>query len=303
MKRSIVQQGPSTLMVSIPMKWVKKYDLKKGMQIEVEENGRGLEISTNSKKEPKKKEVNLINSNVGYIWREISSAYLSGYDEIKVNYDSIKTYEIMEKKLLPTFLGFETVEHGDKYCILRQVLEENPNEFETFMRRIFLNLIHTSKQYISILETGENIDTIFPLEKTNNRQTYYLRRMLTKEGFKKQEKTNFVSILVFLLEQLMNEYKYSIWELEKRKNKKVQKVIINHYKQIHEKIELVYDLYFSYTPELFENIKNKTIKIDSKHGVDSTLELLKKDPVLVCYFSSMIEKLNYISFQIHAINS
>ena len=303
MKRSIVQQGPSTLMVSIPMKWVKKYGLKKGMQIEVEENGRGLEISTNSKKEPKKKEINLINSNVGYIWREISSAYLSGYDEIKVNYDSIKIYEIMEKKLLPILLGFETVEHGDRYCILRQVLEENPNEFETFMRRIFLNLIHTSKQYISILETGENIDTIFSLEKTNNRQTYYLRRMLTKEGFKKQEKTNFVSILVFLLEQLMNEYKYSIWELEKRKNKKAQKVIINHYKQIHEKIELIYDLYFSYTPESFEKIKNKTIKIDSKHGVDSTLELLNKDPILVCYFSSMIEKLNYISFQIHAINS
>ena len=57
MKRNIVKQGHSTLMVSIPMKWVKKYNLKKGMQVDVEDNGRDLIISTKSELEPKKKEI------------------------------------------------------------------------------------------------------------------------------------------------------------------------------------------------------------------------------------------------------
>jgi len=303
MKRSIVKQGPSTLMVSIPMKWVKKYNLKKGMQVEIEEKGRNLEISTTSKLEPKKKNISLLNSNNGYIWREMSAAYLSGYDEIRIEYQDAKSYEFIEKQVLSSFIGFETVEHGKNHCILKQILEEKPEEFETLMRRIFLTLLHASEQFLSILETGENLKSIFPLERTNNRQTYYLRRILTKEGFKKEEKTTFASILVFLLEQLMNEYKYCVWEIQKRKNKKAQKEIIEHYKKVHYKMELNYELYFSYSQSLFEKIKNKTIRLDTNGKTDESMSLLKKDPVLVNYILSMIEKLNYISFQIHGIHS
>jgi len=126
---------------------------------------------------------------------------------------------------------------------------------------------------------------------------------LTKEGFKNEEKTTFASVLVFLLEQLMNEYKYSVWEIQKRKNKRAQKVIVEHYKKIHHKMELIYELYFSYSQSLFEKIKNKTVRIDTKGKTDESMVLLKKDPVLVKYMLSMIEKLNYISFQIHGIHS
>jgi len=303
MKRSIVQQGPSTLMVSIPMKWVKKYNLKKGMQVDIEEKGRDLLITTESKKEPKKKEIKLLNSDKGYIWRVLSAAYVSGYDEIKVEYPTAESFETIENFALNTFVGFEIIEHHKNYCVLKQILIEDPKEFETIMRRIFLTLLHASEQFLSILETGKNLESIFPLERTNNRQTYYLRRILTKEGFAREEKTTFASVLVFLLEQLMNEYKYSTWEIEKRKNKKAQKEIIEHYKKIHKKMELIYELYFSYSQELFEKIKNKTVRIDTKGKTDNNLRLIKKDPVLMVYLMGMIEKLNYISFQIHGINS
>ncbi len=303
MKRNVVKQGPSTLMVSIPTKWVKKYNIKKGQQVEVEEKGRDLIISTTSKTETKKKEIDLPHSQGGYIWRETSDAYLSGYDEIKINYPDAKSYEFIEKQVLPSFAGFETIEHGKNHCVLKQVLEEKPDEFETVIRRIFLTLLHASEQFISILETGKNLESIFPLERTNNRQTYYLRRILTKEGYKKEEKTTFASILVFLLEQLMNEYKYAVWEIQKRKNKKSPKEIIEHYKKIHYKMELIYELYFSYSQQLFEKIKNKTIRFDTNGRTDESMVLLKKDPVLVNYTLSMIEKLNYISFQIHGIHS
>ena len=68
-------------------------------------------------------------------------------------------------------------------------------------------------------------------------------------------------------------------------------------------MELIYELYFSYSQELFEKIKNKTVRIDTNGKTDESMMLLKKDPVLMVYIMAMIEKLNYISFQIHGINS
>lgn len=301
MKRSIVQQGPSTLMVSIPMKWVKKYNLKKGMQVEVEDKGRELTISTQSKLEPKKKKISLLHSNTGYVWRELSAAYVSGYDEIKVEYQDTKTYEFIEQYVLTTFVGFETIEHGKNYCVIKQILKENPDEFEIIMRRILLTLLHASEQFIHILETGKDLSSIFPLERTNNRQTYYLRRILTKEGFVKEDKTTFASVMVYLLEQLMNQYKYCTWAIEKRKSKKAKKIIIEHYKKVHYKMELIYELYFSYSQATFEKIKNKTIRVDSKK--EGSLKILDEDPIVINYIMSMIENLNNIAFQIHGINS
>jgi len=68
-------------------------------------------------------------------------------------------------------------------------------------------------------------------------------------------------------------------------------------------MELIYELYFSYSQGLFEKIKNKTIRIDTKGKTDDNLILIKKDPIVMVYLMAMIEKLNYISFQIHGINS
>jgi len=56
--------------------------------------------------------------------------------------------------------------------------------------------------------------------------------------------------------------------------------------------------------EIKENDGKKIVKWnDTKGKTDNNLRLIKKDPVLMVYLMGMIEKLNYISFQIHGINS
>lgn len=301
MKRSIVKQGPSTLMVSIPTKWVKKYDIKKGDQVDVEESSRGLLISTGASQRLKLKDIRLLSSNKDYIWREISAAYVSGYEEIRIDYKTDESYIFIEEYVLPTFTGFEIVEHGKNHCVLKQILKEDVSEFNTILRRIFLNLIHTSDVFLDILETGKGHNRIIPLQKTNNRQTYYLKRLLTREKYINEDKTNFAYSTVFLLELLANQYKYCTWIMDKDTIKHNDDKIISLYKEIHKKIELVYKLYFSYSPELFEKIKNDTIFVDSRTG--EVIDDIGSDPKIIHYFISIIEKLNYIAYQIHSINS
>ena len=301
MKRNIVQQGPSTLMVSIPSKWVKKYNLKKGMQVEVEEKGRDLFISTHNLLESKKKEISLLHSNHYYIWRELVAAYVSGYDEITVKYSNVESYEFIEQHVLPAFIGFEIVEHKTDYCVLKKIAHEEIQDFQIIMRRIFLTLLHASEQFLHILKTSQDINTIEPLERTNNRQTYYLTRLLTKEGYEKQDKTTFASTLVFLLEQLMNQYKYCAWAIKRQKANKVKSKIIEYYEQVHKKLEQLYELYFSYSQVKFEQFRNRTTNIDSRTG--EGIDLIKEYPIVMYYILSMIEKMNYASYQIQGIQN
>ena len=119
MKRNVVQQGTTTLMVSLPIKWVKKYNIKKGEELEVSENGRKLIISTESQIERTAVEVNLLDNNPIYMYRIVSYAYLNGYDEIKINFTHFKQLEIIQKSVEKFFLGFEIIEQKKNYCIIR----------------------------------------------------------------------------------------------------------------------------------------------------------------------------------------
>ena len=67
MQRKVNQIGPSTLMVSLPSKWAKRYNVRKGDSVEVTEEGKSLHIyperntsegkKASSKENPEKKSV------------------------------------------------------------------------------------------------------------------------------------------------------------------------------------------------------------------------------------------------------
>ena len=299
-KRSIVKQGPTTLLISLPIKWVRKYDLNKGEELEVEERGDELIISTQNKEKSKLKEIKLLDSHYYYIWTEISAAYLSGFDEMKVYYNSAEDLKVIENDVLNAMMGFELIEHTSKWCILKKIVDERGDEFDVIMRRIFLGLLETSNEYLKVLNGESRGEFILPFERTNNRQTYYLRRLVAKGEYKLSDKNVFAGALVFLLEQLMNQYKYSLWSIEKENFPKNDKEIIKMYEKIHLKLEMLYKLYFNYSKESFQEFEMKTIKPDSRYGL--MLKELEKSPKLVHYLIQMVEKMRYASYQIHGIN-
>lgn len=300
-KRSIVKQGPTTLLISLPIKWVRKYDLNKGEELEVEERGKELIISTQNKQKSKIKEIKLLDSHYYYIWTEISAAYLSGFDEMKVYYNSVDDLKIIENDVLKAMMGFELIEHTSKWCILKKVVDERGEEFDIIMRRIFLGLIETSNEYLKLLKGESKGEFILPFERTNNRQTYYLRRLVAKGEYKLSDKNIFASTLVFLLEQLMNQYKYSFWDMEKKNFQKNNLEVIKLYEKIQFKLEMLYKLYFSYSKDLFHEFEIKTIRPDSRKS--SMLDELKENPFVVHYLIEMEEKMRYASYQIHGINN
>ena len=302
MKKNVIAQGPSTLMISLPFKWVKKYGIKKGTQLELVEKGREIKLSTDSiDDEIKSKTVNLLDNHNYYVWTQISPYFIAGYDEIKIeNFDS-SSLDFIENDVIKSLMGFEIVEQNSEVIILRKVMGEDSSEFDTFMRRIFLGLIEQLKVLLEFFKTGKDLDSLLTFCLRNIRQILYLKRLLTKEGFIKQDKIVFASILMEYLFSMSNSFKYLMWTIQKEKFSDYNEKIIDDCNLLKEKLELVYKLYFSYSPELFEQIKNKTINLDTKSG--NVIDDLDLNPKVMFQIASMIEHLRLISYQIHGINS
>jgi bifunctional DNA-binding transcriptional regulator/antitoxin component of YhaV-PrlF toxin-antitoxin module len=54
MKRKVIQIAQSTQLISLPRKWAKKFGIKKGDELEVEEKGSSVTVSTSKDIEAEK---------------------------------------------------------------------------------------------------------------------------------------------------------------------------------------------------------------------------------------------------------
>ncbi len=296
MKRSIVQQGPTTMMISLPIKWVRKYGLSKGDELDIDELGRKLIVSTEKKVKGAKTEIKIDSENELYIWRSLQPLYILGYDEIKIYFSSSKTLDTIQK-LISSLIGFEVTDQEKDHCIIKAVSSELDEQFSNILRRAFLNLLRMSEITLAFLEKREDLSLILNLELTNNRHTMFLKRLLVKEGYEDVKKIPFVYSLVVFLERIANEYKFLTWYAQDKKNIKISKEMIAHYKKLHKEIKNVYNIFYSYDAEKVKEVILKDIR------VEQIKPLFKQDPEIAYYFMKMTDLIRAILSQVMGIRA
>ncbi len=80
MKRKVVSHGPASLIISLPAGWVKRYNVRRGDELDVEEDGRTLRVSTGAVAEGKS--ISLSLEGFGpLVVRLVKDIYAQGYDE------------------------------------------------------------------------------------------------------------------------------------------------------------------------------------------------------------------------------
>ena len=104
MKRKIIQIADSTQLVSLPRKWSLKYNIKKGDEVEVEEQGNKLLVSTEKGVELKSIEIDVT---------ELDRTTILYYLQSLLQGDSFQLINLrFNRKHLPIFRfsGFSRIE-------------------------------------------------------------------------------------------------------------------------------------------------------------------------------------------------
>jgi len=295
MKRKIIKQGHNTLTITLPSEWVKKLNLKAGDEIDLNQDSGALIINGKQNSEFKQTEINIAGLSIPMLWRFFQSAYREGYDEIKLIYDVNKKnyqnaydfyatqfeYTSMGEKprkkraldmiqgLVDRFVGMEIIDHGEGYCVIREMGDVTSKQFDSSLRRIFLLLEDLFDKTISLIEQNKVGDmgickAIHTMDTNIDRFIDYCCRINNKihdSSFVRNKQIIFSTL--FLLELLGDEFKYIGRHLAKSKENVDE--VLSFAEKIREHFEMYYHLFYKFDIDGVIKFGENDFKIYNDH--------------------------------------
>jgi len=144
-----------TFVISLPNAWCKKYNVIKGQEIEIKENGRSLQIITDSEIDINKYDLDATNLDERALRWTLSSLHKSGHDEISIKLKDEKQFALVQELLKDLFMGFVVLEHTGNLCLLKSILKYSESEFNATLRRAFLVTIQMGKELIEAIKLND----------------------------------------------------------------------------------------------------------------------------------------------------
>ncbi len=183
MKRKLVKQGASTLMVSIPAKWAREHKLDKGSEVEVEEDNNTLRIVAAGKSDSKEIKLQLIENNKKDIKNILTHAYRRGFEKIKiegVNKEAIREIQQIVDKML---LGFEITMRSNNECVVENVSEPSNKKYQDLLKRALSIIKETHISIVEDIKSGkyESSLEIEEMKEHIDKLILFCRRVLLKE--------------------------------------------------------------------------------------------------------------------------
>lgn len=286
MKRKVIKQGHNTLTITIPSQWARRFNLDAGKEIDLDERENGLILTTEKTSRGKTAEFDITGMDIPTIWKYFMAVYREGYDEILVKFNETEfesPYKFLthhridakygkerEKKtvlealngFVNRFIGFEIVEHGKGYVLIKEMGELTSKEFDNSLRRIFLILLQMAEETLEAIKMNNPKilshmhDVDINLDKFHD----YCIRILNKTGNKDLRKTSLLFSTLYLMELIGDEFKHiSHHFIQDFPNVKL-KNILPLAEATKEQIDCYYDLFYKFDKEKI----NKISEIDSR---------------------------------------
>lgn len=276
MKRSIMKMGSATLVVSIPLKWAKRYGIKKGDNLNVEEQGNAVRIST--EKTMRNDAIEIKTTNIGnIIHRVIGVLYRLGYSKIKVTYSPSNEVLIRNRKakestrILETFdhlTGIDITETGENYIIGNERAEIEYSEFSSTLKHLFINTLKQSDQVTSAIKKNKDIfeDVKFS-ERMINQNFDFCARLINLKGYEEYNKTNFIYELIKGLETISDQYYYMYADFldnNEKTNKKISKETEDILEEVNGTLIDYFEAYYGFNKEKIEKLSMKIVTLLNK---------------------------------------
>src|SRR3989338_6119842 len=216
MRRKVIQIADSTQLISLPRKWAQRYGVKKGDELEIEEQGNSVVIKTAGSEKLDATEVDISGLDRDSLMFLLRALYIRGYDEIKMVFSKPVTEHYRLKKKINVISaiydevnrlsGIEVVQQKQSYCIIKDISGSSMKEFDVVLKRIFLIIADASEDMINgtkeknytLLESNqEKHDTITKFVAFN-------LRLLNKWGYPEHKKTTALYHILFSLDSMID---------------------------------------------------------------------------------------------------
>jgi phosphate uptake regulator len=281
MKRKLIQHGLSSLTVSLPSKWIKENNLKKGNEIDLTiNNNNNINISTEKHYEHKKISIDVSRAQA-MIRKLIGAAFKSGYDEIEIKFESFEELKLIQEVMREQFTGFEVINQSKNFIIIKNVNQTNFEEFNNVLRRLFfvLNQIATETYEASEKNDFNWLKNITLLKIESDKYADYCRRAINVGFDSEFKKLSPLYTIIEQLEKTVDRYK-DLCEYSSTYKIKNNVEIINALKELSEFQKQFQEIFYKFeTKKMSDFTKKKELvqtKINNLYNTSS-----KKDIKLI----------------------
>lgn len=186
MLRKVFKTGPATLTISLPAKWTKIQNIKKGDNIDIQEFDGGLIIqgSHSIKKPIKKLKLKFEDYPDQTLFEAfLIGSYYYGYDEIEIEYSNKQVFEFIQKIVDKALLGFEMVDQKEGSFTLKEIAPVSEERYDEILKQAFVK-IHEMFDIIESDLKSNSFTNEFLIEKLRFdvlKYSNYCRRVLNKK--------------------------------------------------------------------------------------------------------------------------
>lgn len=247
MKRKIYKLGKSTLVVSLPAKWIKRYNIEPNHELHVLENDKSITFSTDSHSSDSEVEIDITDLNEDLIKFYIMGAYVKGYDRIKILFEKQENM-LCAQETINSLIGLAIIEQGTKYCVAGEVSGTTDKQFDNILRRTFLLIMSIAEDCLDAMEKRdkEALKGISLRDHDVDKFTNFCLRILNKGGYKEYDKTAIMYDLIQELEELCDNYEGMAEDLLKVDSFKMRKELKNIFKESNDLIRVFYELFYDF---------------------------------------------------------
>lgn len=272
MKRRVIQIANSTQLISLPRKWTQQFNIKKGDELEVEEQGNKIIVGTEKTQEPGNIEVDITGADRDFLLFLIRTLYVKGYNEIKLVFSNpLIDHHRLGKKVtvisevhveMNRLTGIEVIQQRENFCILKVLSESSIKDFDVILRRLFLLVRDAGDDLVKGAVEGDKylVDT---LEEKHDTITKFMAsglRLLNKFGHPEHKNTVLYYLIIECLDNINDILKESARDILKL-DIKISKNCENILRRINNTFADYYTFFYKFDYSLVEKISTERYHI------------------------------------------
>ncbi|MBN2566753.1 AbrB/MazE/SpoVT family DNA-binding domain-containing protein [Candidatus Woesearchaeota archaeon] len=182
MRRRLIRQGQTTLMVSIPARWAKARNLGKGAEVEIAEKEGDLIISAEGKDIKREAAFSLASAQETSVRTAVTNAYRLGFDRVTIDLTGETQFPIVQKTVRDLLPGFDVVSHGEGRCIIENITEPSAERADAVFRKILYSIEEIYSLVRRHLQGSDVTAGILEVEATIQRYDNFCRRIASKSA-------------------------------------------------------------------------------------------------------------------------
>ena len=277
--------------ISLPISWARKFDLKKGDELDLKEKDKTLIISTDKAFQIGSTTLDITGFDEKTIIWHIQALYKSGYDEVKIIFSHHSQMNIVQK-IMGGFIGYTIMEQRGNSCTIRSISQVVEQEFDSALKRTFLvTLSMADGTYEAIKEKNkESFNSVMVMEETNNQLVSFCHRLLNKHGYTSYSKTTSVYIIVSLLENIADNYRNMMKDiLEKDIELDYKTDILKIFSDVNNLLRSFYDIFYKHENKKVVEMSSKINELFS--SIMERLENSSKSEKYILHYLNSVRNL------------